>query len=77
MFFPAALCRPAMHAPQQPNNRTVLQNPSNRESRRLTANRRPAVRFPFQHGIASIIYKILDYLKTLYYDIAEITPAEW
>ena len=23
------------------------------------------------------IYKNLDYLKTLYYDIAEITPAEW
>ncbi len=44
---------------------------------RQTANRRPAVCFSVQHGITTIIYKNLDYLKTLYYDIAEITPAEW
>lgn len=46
---------------------------------KLTADCQPAACRPlfFPYGITTIIYKILDYLKTLYYDIAEITPAEW
>ena len=65
----------AMHTPAAAKNGS--EKPSNRESRRQTATRQPAVCFPVQHGITTIIYKNLDYLKTLYYDIAEITPAEW
>ena len=65
----------AMHAPAAAKNGS--EKPSNRENRRQTATRRPAVCFSVQHGITTIIYKNLDYLKTLYYDIAEITPAEW
>ena len=65
----------AMHAPAAAKNGS--EKPSNRETRRQTATRRPAVCFSVQHGITTIIYKNLDYLKTLYYDIAEITPAEW